>query len=367
MGEQPTELPQDRWFWVWLSVFTILFGTSPFVIWQGHPWWGSACGVAGLAGLLILVRDRLKAGISRLPIRTLLKVFVVVALSVIVGQLLGYNIYNPHANPSLIVPPVVVFVGTLGLVVLFLLLFVLVYLIKPRQSPIENYAPKLVIHRAVYAAGLPTEVSVTDKLQNMVRDGIAITVDGTLGGLLPHDPAFGVCKRLDMDYSYGSDTRFRVSRWERPPGEIMRLVLPEDTEVKRLVSEAQRLTPATPKIVRLSDRVEYDGTAAAYPLKLRIHLRNDSTVSVDIQLQEYRPELVTLMGFPTEVLQIRLRDSWYPKDHGAGRIALYPGQQFEAWIAPDDGKFNKAQVEGHRGRIGTLILLVNGQNVEIKL
>jgi hypothetical protein len=119
--------------------------------------------------------------------------------------------------------------------------------------------------------------------------------------------------------------------------------------------------------VKLSDQVEYGDGTLAYPLKLRMHLRNDSTVTVDVQLQEYRPELITVKGFPIEVFQIRLRDSWYPKEHGAGRIALYPGQQFQAWIGLDEGKFNKAQVEGHRGRIGTLVLLVNGQNVEIKL
>ena len=290
-----------------------------------------------------------------------------VALLLLTWVALGYDIYGHRANLTLRVVPIVVFGGAiLGLV----LVSVFVRRAKPQQpsSPVDQAsAPKLVIHRAVYAAGLPTEVSVTDKLQNIVRDSIAITVDGTLGGLIP-DPAFGVCKRLDVEYSYGSDTRFPVSRWERPVGEIMRLVLPEDTEVKRIASEVRRLTPAAPEIRKLSDRVEYDGVAAAaYPLKLRMHLRNDSTFTVDIQLQEYRPELITLMGFPTEVFQIRLRDSWYPKDHGAGRIALYPGQQFEAWIAPDDSKFNKAQVEGYRGRIGTLVLLVNGQNVEIKL
>jgi hypothetical protein len=289
-----------------------------------------------------------------------------VALLLLTWVALGYDIYSHRTNLTLRIAPIIVFVsGILALV----LVSVFVQRTNPKDSSsVVNQTQdlKLVIHRAVYAAGLPTEVSVTDKLQSLVRDGIAVTLDSTLGGLLPHDSAFGVCKRLDVDYSYGSDTRFPVSRWERPAGEITRLVLPEDTEVKRLTSEVQRLTPPAPKIVKLSDRVELSDNTA-YPLKLRMHLRNDSIVTADIQLQEYRPELITLMGFPTEVLQLRLRDSWYPKDHGAGRIALYSGQQFEAWVAIDAGKFNKAQVEQHRGRIGTLVLLVNGQNVEIKL
>jgi hypothetical protein len=100
---------------------------------------------------------------------------------------------------------------------------------------------KLVIRRAVYAAGRPTEEQdVTYQLENAVRDGIVVTVDATLGGLLPRDPAFGVHKRLDVEYSYGSDSVLHVSRTELPPGEIMRLVLPEDTEVQRLTSN-QRL------------------------------------------------------------------------------------------------------------------------------
>src|ERR1035438_7577945 len=57
--------------------------------------------------------------------------------------------------------------------------------------------PKLKIHRAVYAAELLTEVSVTDELQKAARDGVVIAVDATLGGLLSNDPALGVPKRLD--------------------------------------------------------------------------------------------------------------------------------------------------------------------------
>lgn len=316
-----------------------------------------------------------QAGIAALPSKTTLAVrfnrYWPTIIMVVLILAIAYDYYDRHANVS----PAPVSKWHYALIVLIILSVTGLTIAKPvrTQAASVDTTPtgnsrepsKLVIHRAVYAAGLQTEVSVTDKLQNIVRDGIAITVDGTLGSLIP-DPAYGVCKRLDVEYSYGSDTRFRLSRWERPAGEIMRLVLPEDTEVKRLASEVQRLTPAAPKIVKLSDRIEHEETAT-YPLKLRMHLRNESTFTVDLQLQEYRPELITLMGFPTEVFQIRLRDSWYPKAHGTGRIALYPGQQFEAWIAPDIGKFTKAQVEGHRGRIGTLVLLVNGQNVEIKL
>jgi hypothetical protein len=251
MAEQSSELPQDRWFWVWLSIFSILLGTSPFIIWE-HPWWGSVCGITGLAGLLVLIRDRLKESIKGLPIQSSLKVLAAVALSILLGQLMGYDIYGHHAMVApypthwwgygLVLLPIAAAVG-IGLMI--------VRLARTQTEPSKlsdgaNNNPKLVIHRAVYAAGLPTEVSVTDKLQKIERGGIAITVDGTLGGLIP-DPAFGVVKRLDVDYSYGTDTVSRVSRTERPAGEIMRLVLPEDTEVKRLAREIQQLIASQPK------------------------------------------------------------------------------------------------------------------------
>lgn len=163
-----------------------------------------------------------------------------VTLLLVTWAALGYDIYDRHANFTLRVAPIFVFVGgILGLA----LLYIFLSRAKAKKSPIvdQPQAPKLVIHRAVYAAGLPTEVSVTDKLKSVARDGIAITVDATLGGLLPHDPAFGIRKRLDVDYSYGTDTVFHVSRTERPAGELMRLVLPEDTEVVRPTNEIEQV------------------------------------------------------------------------------------------------------------------------------
>src|SRR6266852_3862183 len=122
----------------------------------------------------------------------------------------------------------------------------------------KSTSPKLVIHRAVYPAGLPTEVLVTDQLQNAVRDALVVIVDSTLGGLLTRDPAFNVRKRLDVDYSYGSDTLFHVSRTERPPGEICRLLLPEDSEVQRLTDEVTSTKQKTADQIALTKQLEVD-------------------------------------------------------------------------------------------------------------
>jgi hypothetical protein len=120
------------------------------------------------------------------------------------------------------------------------------------------------------------------------------------------------------------------------------------------------------KISMIFEHVEYIGGADC-PLKLRFHLRNDSTVPLDVKYQDYRPELITLKKVVSEVFQIRMAGAWLPQPDGLGQIAVLPFQQFAGWIAVDEGRFNKGQVEDVRGRIGTLVLLVNGQKIEIKL
>ncbi len=59
-------------------------------------------------------------------------------------------------------------------------------------------------------------------------------------------------KRLDVEYSYGSDTVLRVSRQEPLSGEISRLLLPEDTELPRLKDDIARLTQQVADLAALS-------------------------------------------------------------------------------------------------------------------
>lgn len=373
MDEPLKELPQDRWFWVWLTIFSILLGASPFIIWD-HRGWGITFGVAGLAGFLILVRDRLALAVSRMPLEILLKALAVVALSILAGQLIAYGIYNTHANGplawSLLAGGILIFT----LAAIGISISLIRELIGKRVANTPKKSSKLVIHWANYRAvdGSGEVCEVGEFLRQIISgDSLVFDVENhnfVIGdkNFVPNDPSPFKEKRLQVNYSYGGQQATTTERREHG-----RLLLPEDSKIKWLASEVDRLKaaqllPVVPKITTLSYRF-VDEAVEGYPLKVRIHLRNDSTVTVDLQVHEYRPELVTVKRFPTEVLQLRLRDSWYPKEHGAGRIALYPGQQFEAWIAPDEAKFTKAQVETYRGRIGTLVLLVNGQHVEIKL
>ena len=100
---------------------------------------------------------------------------------------------------------------------------------------------KLKIHRVTYGVA---HAEMSPNLQDAARDALVIHVDSTLGGLLPRDPAIGVRKHLEVDYSYESDTNHHVSRLEPLAGETMRLVLPEDTEVLRLQAEIIRMREA---------------------------------------------------------------------------------------------------------------------------
>ncbi len=104
----------------------------------------------------------------------------------------------------------------------------------------------------------------------------------------------------------------------------------------------------------------------AFPLKCYVQLRNDSALCADVRLLEYRPGTVTLKSFRLDVLQLQAR-TWLPIDHGLERVAVLPGQLFQAWIGVDEGKFSAGLVNEQRGRIGTLVFSVNGKRVDIGL
>lgn len=108
------------------------------------------------------------------------------------------------------------------------------------------------------------------------------------------------------------------------------------------------------------------GKSLTYPLKCHVQLRNDSSMCVDVRVSEYRPNTVTVKKFVVDVLQIKL-GTWLPNDYPVDRLAVLPGQMFRAWIAIDDTKFNESQINLLRGRIGTLVLVVNGKHVNIDL
>jgi hypothetical protein len=97
---------------------------------------------------------------------------------------------------------------------------------------------------------------------------------------------------------------------------------------------------------------------ATYPVKCYVTMRNDSRISVDVRLHQFKPSVVTLKAFAFDVLQIKVRD-WVPAGYQADRIAVYPGQLFRAWLGVDDSKFDESKVNSLRGKIGTLTFMVD--------
>lgn len=152
---------------------------------------------------------------------------------------------------------------------------------------------------------------------------------------------------------------------------MMCLVLVCETTI--LLAIARRRAPNPPAVpihvvpIGDTDVVEDKTPGRGYPLKAYRTMRNDSIQPVDVRVADYRVGTVDLKKFVTDVLQVKLRE-WFPdKGDGLERVAVLPGQQFKAWVGADEKKYTKDQLDRLRGRIGTLVLMVNGERVDIPL
>jgi len=171
------------------------------------------------------------------------------------------------------------------------------------------------------------------------------------------DVAIGSTPTLDRVEQITQRLRFLAAQLDDDPSDYQNARVPE------IVKNA----PFPTKISLLLEEVEYNG-ALGCPLKLRFHLRNDSPGPIDVQFQDYRPKSITLRQVVADIFQLRFGGAWVPQPDGVGQIAVFPNQQFRGWIAADERRFNKGQVQEHcGGNAGTLVLLVNGQKYEIQL
>jgi hypothetical protein len=122
-----------------------------------------------------------------------------------------------------------------------------------------------------------------------------------------------------------------------------------------------------PQIERVGDvDVNFD-EAAFFSLKCWVQLRNEAAECADVRIISYMPHSVHLKRFVPDVLQIRLGNEWYPPHAGVDRIAVLPGQLFQAWVGVDEKSFNKDQVRALRGQIGSLTFRVNDKPVNMNL
>ena len=112
---------------------------------------------------------------------------------------------------------------------------------------------KLVINWANYRAveGGGEEFQVGDFLRQIISgDSLIFDIENhsfVIGdkNFVPRDPLFGKQKRLQVNYSYGAEPASTTERREHG-----RLLLPEDSKIKWLQSEVDRLKAAQPKPVQ---------------------------------------------------------------------------------------------------------------------
>jgi hypothetical protein len=124
-----------------------------------------------------------------------------------------------------------------------------------------------------------------------------------------------------------------------------------------------------PKITVLATSLSYSDVkpSLGFPLKMHVEMRNDHSRCINVRLSEYVSGFATVKNLPLDVLQIKYSGTWLPEKKTEERVAVLPRQQFRAWLGFDESKFTKEQLEQHRGKIGTLILGVNGKTVNIPL
>jgi hypothetical protein len=66
-------------------------------------------------------------------------------------------------------------------------------------------------------------------------------------------------------------------------------------------------------------------------------------------------------------LQVNFSGKLFPPLDGESRIAVLHGQPFHAWLGLDEKRVTKEQLEQHRGKFGTLVLIVNGKSIDLPL
>lgn len=130
-----------------------------------------------------------------------------------------------------------------------------------------------------------------------------------------------------------------------------------------------RSSASRPKITVLATSLSHSDVKPplGFPLKMYVEMRNDHPRCINVRLSGYISSLVTLKTLPLDVLQIKYSGTWMPENKTEERVAVLPRQQFRAWVGFDESTFTKEQLEQHRGKIGTLLLRVNGQTVDIRL
>jgi predicted nucleotide-binding protein len=113
-----------------------------------------------------------------------------------------------------------------------------------------------------------------------------------------------------------------------------------------------------------------DDPKAGVRHKIWIEIRNDSEECYEIRYGSWK---ATPLGINSsqrsKAFQLRLDGNWYPPNKGLERLNLPSGEFCQTWISFDD-PYSMADIEQRchsEGRIGILVLLVNGVEVDIAI
>lgn len=202
---------------------------------------------------------------------------------------------------------------------------------KPKELP------KLVIHRATWGAakGPGPRLDVTDKLAALVRDGLVVDVRHQNPAL--SDPCPGKPKRLDVEYSYGSEiSHAHISRWE---GNVSGL--PEDTHAKWLQSRLQKAEQEGksrnfPRHVLTLEKASPEGPATSSTVFLKNKVRLILTNHLDRDVCVWTPHFGIQAKYkPKGHLQVQ-RSSWQKKD---GNLMSGKSQKKRALRCPSAAVF----------------------------
>jgi hypothetical protein len=108
-------------------------------------------------------------------------------------------------------------------------------------------------------------------------------------------------------------------------------------------------------------------------LKVYCEMQNNSKRAVDVQISTYISKELKVSHITRGALQLKFQPGVpFSPNPSVERVAVFPGQTFSAWIAPDERLFNKESFERLRsqrgtGQMGTLVLNVDGQEYPMPL
>jgi len=122
--------------------------------------------------------------------------------------------------------------------------------------------------------------------------------------------------------------------------------------------------------LKISRREAQDDQKANVKHKIWIEIRNDSDDCHEIRYAGWKPGPVGIQSpARSGAFQLKLNGVWYPENKGVERLKLPPGEITQTWIKPGD-QYSMEDLEQRcqtEGRIGTLMLLIDGAEAEFHI